>query len=357
MIRTKVKGFINKKSPASVAILAAIAILAVIAIFIIIGGLALMTGLTGNNSGDMTVASGGQSLSCPPGLDINAAGQCLDSYMKSVVPSSPLIGQGITFAKSGKQYNVNPALMVAIGKQESSLGTKGIVLSNPYNYYGMTKAGGGWASYSSWEESITNHARYLRENYLNENLDTIAQIGAKYAPTRNATNDPNGLNNHWVSGVSSAFDAIIAKCPALSVTATTGSKDIVQIAISQLGVKESGGKDCGPPTKYTGGKCLPWCAAFTTWVYQQAGYDSPNIYGAYALYDWFEKNQITFPRGSGTPQPGDIILFSYSHIGIVEYYSDGVVHTIEGNTGSKQVARQTHNINSDTIVGFGRWKK
>ena len=65
----------------------------------------------------------------------------------------------------------------------------------------------GLRSYASVEDSIFDMARNLRQNYLNEGKDTIAKIGAKYAPV-GAANDPTGLNNHWTQGVSNYYSKL-----------------------------------------------------------------------------------------------------------------------------------------------------
>lgn len=65
---------------------------------------------------------------------------------------------------------------------------------------------------------------------------------------------------------------------------------------------------------------------------------------------------------TGTPEPGDQIFFSYaageySHTGLVESVSGGVVTTIEGNT-SNSVGRRSYAVGSSTIAGYGkpRWE-
>ena len=65
---------------------------------------------------------------------------------------------------------------------------------------------------------------------------------------------------------------------------------------------------------------------------------------------------------TGTPEPGDQIFFSYapgeySHTGLVESVSGGVVTTIEGNT-SETVGRRSYAVGSSTIAGYGgpRWE-
>lgn len=204
-------------------------ILALILASILIWVLAatIMGDRTGAGSGlGMINGPGGLgNTNYPAGADPAQIGNCLDKYMTSAVPSSPLIGYGTTFATAGQSYNVNPALMVAIGQQESVLGTAGIVKDHPYNYYGLTASGGGWAEFSSWEEAINNQAQYLREQYLDKGLTTIPQIGSKYAPV-GAGNDPNNLNSNWVSGVQSHFDAIVGQCPELQTVTLAGACNI-----------------------------------------------------------------------------------------------------------------------------------
>jgi hypothetical protein len=46
----------------------------------------------------------------------------------------------------------------------------------------------------------------------------MADLAEKYAPTKNATNDPNGQNKHWLPNVTSfrkQFEALSAPIPAV----------------------------------------------------------------------------------------------------------------------------------------------
>ncbi len=141
-----------------------------------------------------------------------------------------------------------------------------------------------------------------------------------------------------------------------------GNGDIVAVAKVELelGIQETG-KDRGPVLKYGGNPGDPWCAYFASWVYKKAGYNIQPIAGAKALYDWFGKYQISFTKEAGTPQPGDLIYFNKSHVGIVvSLDSNGTLRTIEGNAGTPGAVRaeEYHNYkNIDDIEGFGRWKK
>jgi hypothetical protein len=109
-----------------------------------------------------------------------------------------LQGMGQVFIQAGKLYNVDPALLAAISQHETGNG-KSHAANEKNNIAGMMGANG-LKSYSSVEASIMDMARNLSKNYLGEGLTSISKIGAKYAPI-GADNDPTGLNNDWVKGV------------------------------------------------------------------------------------------------------------------------------------------------------------
>jgi hypothetical protein len=110
-----------------------------------------------------------------------------------------LKGMGAAFVRAGEQYNVNPALLTAIAQHETGNG-KSRAAMEKNNIAGMMGRNG-LRSYATVEESIMDMARNLSKNYLGQGLTSLADIGAKYAPV-GAKNDPTGLNNHWVTGVS-----------------------------------------------------------------------------------------------------------------------------------------------------------
>ncbi|MFZ7944686.1 glucosaminidase domain-containing protein [Neobacillus sp. 19] len=116
-----------------------------------------------------------------------------------------LKNKGNIFVEAGKKYQINPALLAAISIHETGNGSSNAA-NYKHNVAGMMGKNG-LKTYASVEESIFDMARNLRKNYLNEGKTTIAQIGAKYAPI-GADNDPNQLNNHWVTGVQHYFDQL-----------------------------------------------------------------------------------------------------------------------------------------------------
>lgn len=118
---------------------------------------------------------------------------------------------------------------------------------------------------------------------------------------------------------------------------------------------------------YNGGKNgYAWCDVFYDWLFvkcfgpelgRQMLCQPLNSAGAGCLYSVQYYKQ--YGRWvTGTPEPGDQIFFSYapgeySHTGLVESVSGGVVTTIEGNT-SESVGRRSYAVGSSTIAGYGR---
>lgn len=118
---------------------------------------------------------------------------------------------------------------------------------------------------------------------------------------------------------------------------------------------------------YNGGKNgYPWCDVFYDWLFvkcfgaelgRQMLCQPLNSAGAGCLYSvqYYKQHGRWI---TGTPEPGDQIFFSYaageySHTGLVESVSGGIVTTIEGNT-SDSVGRRSYAVGSSTIAGYGR---
>jgi hypothetical protein len=128
---------------------------------------------------------------------------------------------------------------------------------------------------------------------------------------------------------------------AVTLAANTGGavasatrQRILHVAASQLGYSEPG-DFC---TKF--GPCELWCSLFVTWVWEHAGVPVPSLPFVGDLYDW-ARARTYVKRVSGTPTPGDAVLFGTGpenvdtspHVGIVEdLYRTGYLVTIEGDT-------------------------
>ncbi|MFC4355284.1 glucosaminidase domain-containing protein [Chryseomicrobium palamuruense] len=117
-----------------------------------------------------------------------------------------LAGTAKDFIAAGQKFDLNPLFLASIAMHETGNGTSKAIREKN-NVAGMMGLNG-LRTYATMQESIEAMASNLRRNYLNQGLTTITQIGNKYAPV-GASNDPTGLNNHWVSGVNKKLNSFI----------------------------------------------------------------------------------------------------------------------------------------------------
>ena len=136
-----------------------------------------------------------------------------------------------------------------------------------------------------------------------------------------------------------------------------GNQAIVEVALTQLG------NEGGQPywSWYGFSSREEWCACFVSWCAEQCGYIaggfSPKFAGCISGANWFkERNQ--WQDRNYEPTAGDIIFFDWEgdgltdHVGIVEKCENGVVYTVEGNSGDAVKQRQ-YTIGSSSIYGYG----
>ncbi|HWT24722.1 MAG TPA: CHAP domain-containing protein, partial [Solirubrobacteraceae bacterium] len=144
---------------------------------------------------------------------------------------------------------------------------------------------------------------------------------------------------------------------------TAAGQAIVNLVRGEVGQAEQppGSNDSPRIAQYrqatAGSGVGPWCAYFVSWAAREVGVpigDSGQGYGLVDdVYAWAERTGKAIPAGSGTPQPGDLIVWD-EHIGIVEAVRpDGTIQTIEGNS-SDQVARRTYDAGGGGAIGFVR---
>ncbi|MEV3961265.1 CHAP domain-containing protein [Nocardia sp. NPDC050193] len=130
--------------------------------------------------------------------------------------------------------------------------------------------------------------------------------------------------------------------------------NILKLAEGELGVAESG-------TNYVAGKPYningPWCAAFTSWLWEEAGYDVDWTNPNYVPAIWNDAAKMGLQATTAQAQPGDLIIFDWEgdgtpdHIGVVSSVGGGRIDTIEGNS-SDMVARRNYGVNQGNIVGI-----
>jgi len=150
------------------------------------------------------------------------------------------------------------------------------------------------------------------------------------------------------------------------------AETLARVAESQVGKREEGGNNRGSDVvEYQKATWLPpgpgpWCAAFVCWCILTAihshglnpKWPRPRTAGAYDLEQWAAGKYgamfgawavIKSTPGASTtwPRRGDIITFTWPHVGIVTGYDAHTkrVFTVEGNAGMAQA--------SDSAAGDG----
>jgi peptidoglycan hydrolase-like protein with peptidoglycan-binding domain len=140
----------------------------------------------------------------------------------------------------------------------------------------------------------------------------------------------------------------------------TTPQALIRAAIAELGYKES------PPgsnrTKYGqwyGMDGAPWCAMFCSYLFWKIGNPLPPIQSAKgsAYCPHFVSHYRGIGRFDKNPMMGDLVLFDFrrdgvsEHIGIVERVERGTIHTIEGNTSTKNNANGGEVMRRQRIMG------
>lgn len=172
--------------------------------------------------------------------------------------------------------------------------------------------------------------------------DLVRRVQASLGLTADGVDGPRTWN---------AIAAAVALKSPLSTETKSGTlaDKLVQLAKKEVGVEEIDGTNCGPRVnEYKAATWLdpkqswPWCAAFICWLMREAmkdgkyAFERPRTAGAWDFENWASKQkagvELKKPHG-GDIKPGDIVMFTFSHIGLaISSPIDGVVETIEGNT-------------------------
>ena len=150
-----------------------------------------------------------------------------------------------------------------------------------------------------------------------------------------------------------------------SSTSTGTAAKVLEVAKSQLGVTDG--------TKYGkwyeknvdkdiynydfGASGVPWCAMFTSWVFNQAKAVCAGLPGAYCPTMLQEAKNAKKTVTAKNAKPGDVVYFDWDggvcdHVGIVESNDGSKLHTIEGNTDNGIVAQKVRAYS--TVAGVVR---
>ena len=101
-------------------------------------------------------------------------------------------------------------LVVAISKHETGNWTSNLYKNNN-NFGGIYNSKEQkFYSYESNDKGLQAFVNLLKNNYFGKGLDTIEAIGAKYCPI-GASNDPTGVNQHWVPKVTQYYNIYLGK--------------------------------------------------------------------------------------------------------------------------------------------------
>ena len=165
----------------------------------------------------------------------------------------------------------------------------------------------------------------------------------------------------------SSVDEYISKCKEKAlydtgVSAEYGDKLITLTQIGNVG---------GDPywSWYGFGSRVEWCACFVSWCANECGYIDTGVIPKYAGcvngVQWF-KDRGQWVDGSAEPAPGMIIFFDWDspdgssgpqdglsdHTGIVQKVENGIVYTVEGNSGDS-VRQKQYSVGYYEILGYG----
>lgn len=140
---------------------------------------------------------------------------------------------------------------------------------------------------------------------------------------------------------------------------------IVTVALTQIG--NVGGD---PYWSWYGfGSRVEWCACFVSWCANECGYIETGVIPKYAGcvngVQWF-KDRGQWIDGSAEPVAGMIIFFDWDspdgssgpqdglsdHTGIVQKVENGIVYTVEGNSGDS-VRQKQYSVGYYEILGYG----
>lgn len=145
----------------------------------------------------------------------------------------------------------------------------------------------------------------------------------------------------------------------------SGDDVIVKVALSQVG--NVGGE---PYWSWYGfNSRVEWCACFVSWCFNECGYldtgTAPKFAGCVGGVEWFRSRE-QWADNTIEPAPGMIVFFDWNdpngasgpqdgeadHVGIVEKCENGIVYTIEGNSGDACRQNQ-YPVGYYEILGYG----
>ena len=234
----------------------------------------------------------------------------------------------------------DPEYSIQCGVQELKAALISAEVENPINMEHIKLALQGYNfgnGYISWAK--TNYGGYSYANAVEFSTMQAQRLG-------------------WESYGDTQYPAhVLRYYPYGRAFTSGGNQAIVEVALTQLG--NEGGQPYWSWYGFDGR--VEWCACFVSWCADQCGYlDSgivPKFAGCVDGANWFKGNGQWQDRNY-EPTAGTIIFFDWEndgetdHVGIVEKCENGVVYTVEGNSGDACRQNQ-YSVGSSSIYGYG----
>ena len=234
----------------------------------------------------------------------------------------------------------DPEYSIECGVQELKAALISAEVENPIDMEHIKLALQGYNfgnGYISWAK--TNYGGYSYANAVEFSTMQAARLG-------------------WDSYGDTQYPAHVLRYYSYGRAFTSGGNQaIVEVALTQLG--NEGGQPYWSWYGFDGR--VEWCACFVSWCADQCGYIEsgiiPKFAGCVDGSNWFKGNGQWKDRNY-EPQAGDIIFFDWEgdgetdHVGIVEKCENGVVYTVEGNSGDACRQKQ-YTVGSSSIYGYG----
>lgn len=113
-------------------------------------------------------------------------------------PAGALTDKQDIFIEKAEKYKIDAVLLMAIALHETGRGTSSAVRekNNPGGLMKRNKL----MEFETIEKGIESMAKTLYNRMVRDGNNTIMELWHVYAPV-GASNDPNNLNSHWITGV------------------------------------------------------------------------------------------------------------------------------------------------------------
>ena len=295
-------------------------------------------------------------------------------------------GQNTFVKKTFVQYEgkTTPTATISIQNNNKDNGTFDVIISNVYSPKGVRAVQvPTWSDVNgqddlTWYEAIrqtdgtykvsvkaSNHnnstGTYHVHLYYVQNDNSQVGVGTTtvQVESRSLTNRNQTTLKHFSTSETSGQLGRVLKAAANLVGVKTGSSAHLQLVKDYNSVNPL-------PVGYAVKNTDDWCDVFVTTVFQREGLSHliGRECGVERHIQIFKRLGIWNENGASTPKSGDIITFNWDqdhqsndgwadHIGIVERVENGLIHTIEGNSGNVgTVKRNVYRIGHGNIRGF-----